>query len=163
MRDYLRCFLAVLICIPVTVFTQSQIPLHLTSNAGALSIAEGFSLQWSLGEPIASSVSNDLALVNIGFQQNHFFNINLGTSSAFIQELEVDVYPNPSSQDLIINFEEDMDFDIKIFSISGTLMIDSIGQIGKNKIDLSKLQSGTYVLKLNSIHQQLYHQIFIKI
>ncbi len=163
MRNLLKWLIGIFVCIPFLSFSQAQIPLQLISTAGDISKSNGVSVDWSLGEPIADLAINDAAFVNQGFQQNHFSNINLGTFSTQIEDLNVEVYPNPTSEYLMINFEQNLFFNIDIFSISGFHILHSHGQTGINRIELSTLDSGTYLLKLSRKNQQLYQQLFIKI
>ena len=74
---------------------------------------------------------------------------NTNTSITEIKSsFEVVVYPNPSSGIINIETKEELT-SISLFSISGKELIKTLNT---NQIDISKLASGVYVLKMNSVN-----------
>ena len=64
-------------------------------------------------------------------------------------DTNIDIYPNPASDFVIIEAGKENE-DITIFSILGNELIREKSKIGKNVIDISQLQLGTYVLKIQN-------------
>ncbi|HBS85318.1 MAG: hypothetical protein A2W91_16050 [Bacteroidetes bacterium GWF2_38_335] len=73
-----------------------------------------------------------------------------------IQFVEVNVYPNPTIDNLNIN--SDPDCDNQVYNLSGQLVLQEKG----NKIDVRGLEKGTYVLKVLKNNQVVATVKFIK-
>ena len=72
------------------------------------------------------------------------------------------VYPNPTSDQLTIEFNNDDVSSLEVLSINGTLMFSSLITSKKETIDVSKLEKGTYFYKLlNDKHDIISTNKFI--
>lgn len=60
----------------------------------------------------------------------------------------VKIYPNPANSYLVIESEQDLNVDLK--NVMGVSILNKNIEIGKNKIDLSDLISGTYILYMKN-------------
>ena len=76
-------------------------------------------------------------------------------NSSIFQDGSLQVFPNPTSSILNINYSSELD--IEIFSVLGSSLMNTTG----NKIDLSGLSTGTYLVKLSD--PQTNNTIFKKI
>lgn len=61
---------------------------------------------------------------------------------------KISIYPNPTSNYLNIKNEDNVPLDISIFDLSGNVLIENNRFLGKS-INLSDLQTGVYLLKMN--------------
>ena len=97
------------------------------------------------GCPIISTVS-------ISFKEEGC-SVNTGNLN---KRREIKIYPNPTNG--IVYIESDQVFRFSIFDIDGSLIIHDTGQHEGN-IDLSFLESGIYILNLDSNGQQVFKRI----
>ena len=76
---------------------------------------------------------------------------------------EIYLYPNPidkNSQLLSLNFDDNQSKSIKIYDLMGRLVFDLI--TNENKIDISSMSSGTYIVKINFNNQTFNSKLIIK-
>lgn len=67
------------------------------------------------------------------------------------------VYPNPSSEELTIDLSEEMTFDLLIQGIDTNSKSEISGYRGGEKIDISDLTKGDYILQI-SFEGKMIHQ-----
>lgn len=81
------------------------------------------------------------------------------TTSSIVDNPALDfvLYPNPASNQVTIDFSQELNFNISIFDISGRMVFSKNYQDSFAKIDVNNLSSGTYILKANSSNQSLIH------
>jgi len=70
----------------------------------------------------------------------------LGIDDAVLSEIKI--YPNPTSSELYFDLKENQLLNIQIMDVLGK-DVKSIKSISENKIDISELATGTYLLKFN--------------
>lgn len=104
-------------------------------------IIESLKIYWPSGE--ISEYSNLIV--------NEFYKItendNIQVLSTEKEELSIDFYPNPTNEYLMIrNFETYYNSDFKIYDINGRIIL--LGNLSSNEIDVSALNCGTYILKI---------------
>ena len=73
-------------------------------------------------------------------------------------EKTLNIYPNPVSKILQIGGVVIENNDVKIFNMLGQEFSDSIIIYSGNKIDLSKLPKGLYILKIKHFVNKVYKQ-----
>ena len=150
MRSLITCL--AFVCPFFYAFSQ-----ELVGSDGNYSSDGNHSLSWSLGENVTSTEVNSPDILTQGFQQVDRSNIGL-------QELlgsDFSVYPVPFDTEITIEFNDPHEvYLISIFSSSGKLAhetADINAQNGILSIDLSFLQSGTYLLRLKTKNDQKTH------
>ena len=76
---------------------------------------------------------------------------NLGISSVLSSD-NVKVYPNPASSEVTISLTSPAEVDIRIFDLSGKLLIYQADTTIRStfSLDISSLKSGIYFLRMNS-------------
>ncbi|MBP9151298.1 MAG: T9SS type A sorting domain-containing protein [Flavobacteriales bacterium] len=93
--------------------------------------------------------------------------------SVGIQENEdvasLSIYPNPTSDNVNINFvsKEDQDVTINVISIDGSLVFakklnTKVGQASRTSVDVSNLSSGIYVVQLMGANSSLTQRIVVQ-
>lgn len=123
---------------PQSINTTSTFP------SNQLSLTEG-SFNWSANTR--------------GFYEYDMCNHLTTSGINYISNDKIVTYPNPC-RDLLFFNSNGKGF-IKVFSISGTLLLNEKITSNKNSINTSKLNVGIYLLELN-IDGKVYHQKFIK-
>ena len=86
----------------------------------------------------------------------------------FDEEIDlVTTYPNPPSADeyyVQIPLEwGDQEYRIRISDMNGKLFASSMGYPGINTVDIKNLDSGVYILEINSPQGRLYTGRFVRI
>lgn len=117
-----------------------------STNSGAVS---NNNLIYSVGEVFVIPVNpNDASSGLIGAISRIEF------TSLSINEIEfnqnVKFYPNPTSNSVFLELENEIIKEIYIFDLSGKLVI-TLKNVN-NQIDLSNLQTGTYFIKTDNIN-----------
>lgn len=85
---------------------------------------------------------------------------SVGWKEAEIQKIGLKVYPNPTKQNCIIEFNENinMDCELTLYNIEGKLVIKKTLNTRVTQLELTELARGTYMLKLehngNTLHSQ---------
>ncbi len=91
-----------------------------------------------------------MANANFGSQLIKTFCVNYDVSGIKETTTElITVYPNPAKDVLFFNSDSQI-LEIEIYSISGQLIIAQQPNLNNGKIDISKLNIGSYVVKLQS-------------
>lgn len=117
-----------------------------STNSGAVS---NNNLIYSVGEVFVIPINpNDASSGLIGAISRIEF------TSLSINEIEfnqnVKFYPNPTSNSVFLELENEIIKEIYIFDLSGKLVI-TLKNVN-NQIDLSNLQTGTYFIKTDNIN-----------
>jgi hypothetical protein len=79
-------------------------------------------------------------------------NCNVGIFEQGLQELEFKILPNPASDLIKITFNSNSNenFEAAIFDVKGIMVLNSIINKSSNQINIDKLDSGIYLLRLIS-------------
>lgn len=106
---------------------------------------------------LPSSMSTDFPLLDIhtrdSINQSSIFTVSSDntTSTTAINTLhKVAIYPNPTSDYLIIESEDLIGEYIQIFDVNGRIMMEFQHQATINKIQLTDLSAGTYFIKIGN-------------
>ena len=86
--------------------------------------------------------------------------VDLNTGYNDLTDNHFAFYPNPTKDKLIISMEQD-GF-VMIYDLNGKVVLEKYLFKGKGEIDVSKFESGNYVIKLNS-EKINYSSKFVKI
>jgi hypothetical protein len=70
---------------------------------------------------------------------------------------EIDIYPNPANDVLYISSNEEDDLEILIYDVKGQMIQKVTFQPGSEKIDISKLENGIYLINI-----QVDDEVFTK-
>jgi len=73
------------------------------------------------------------------------------TSTHELADLVIDIFPNPTLDYLNIVIWDNLDFEVKMFSLKGELLYFGLN---KNLIDLENFNSGIYLLKIRDLKSQ---------
>ncbi len=144
--------LSIMLLIACTCTGQS-IARQVISTAGDYASTADVSISWTIGEPVTETFTSDNYILLQGFQQGDDYIITPpeGNENG-LQDIQFQIYPNPTEDLLIIELKDRPKerFTVKLFSISGKLILTRpIKPYSTlNYINLSSIQSGTYILKI---------------
>ena len=133
-----------LLFFPLFVLGQVTSPSLISSSGDSYSNST-VNMDFSIGEVVIETHQNNEILTQ-GFHQG-VLNIQTGV-------LELDfatkVYPNPTTNIVIVELEKDITGEILIYDINGKLMIsDKLDNERIKQFDFSKFSQGNYLLHIN--------------
>ena len=153
-----------LVLFPLLLNCQEIAIAHIVPAGGFEKIGNGVSLNWSLGQVFDTTIEEEANHLTEGFQQgeyspenemligpnqNNFENISFSGSAP-----EIQVFPNPTSDYLKINFGENKSENIvvNIYDMSGILLFnkkysDSNNQLISINIKML-LKTGNYIIQI---------------
>ena len=146
-------------------FSQ-QITPQVVATAGNYTQNGGYSVSWTLGEPVVQTASNGGTTLTQGFQQPSYNVVSVTPGK--IDGFEVNVYPNPASDFIVVDWtanDKDMLY-ISLYDVAGKKISEQSYSAKQDKvsINLSQLASAQYLLEVkdkdNSITK--VYQIFKK-
>lgn len=127
-------------------FSQ-EIKSYVISSTGASIMGADGALYLSIGEPMNTEISDGEIMISQGFLQ---VSISESTGTVKFLEEEINVYPNPTSSNLIIEMPEMIgDYQYQLFNGLGKDIQVSDLETTRTSIDLNFLSPGTYYLKVN--------------
>ncbi len=74
---------------------------------------------------------------------------------------EISIYPNPAKDYFTINYNNNLNKEISIFSIDGRLLLSETTSSNIHKIDCSNFKSGIYIVKINSDNEQVIRKVIL--
>ena len=115
------------------------------SAGGGSSQNENLELSWTLGQLVIVTGELNENSVTQGFHQTVITITNLNEEE---NEIQLNVFPNPVDEVLIIESPESNDFEYSIYSENGELVISGKLTDARNHISLTQLNRGTYILNV---------------
>ena len=107
-------------------------------------------LEWTLGEPVTSTLNNGNSLLTQGFHQN---NLVISAIDNVDVDIEVTIFPNPTIDILQMKFGNlpDENIIIELFTAEAKLLLTKTSNRNTlSQIDMSKYHNGMYLLKIGS-------------
>jgi hypothetical protein len=144
------------IAIICTLFSCKVFAQNATVSGGGQISGTGGSVSYSIGQVVYSSLSGTTGSIIQGVQQPFEISI-ITTVTDIVIDLKAQVYPNPAANQLLLNIATDQYKNIRF------VLTDVLGRALKSEhvmtqtsyIDLSKLNSGTYLLRILSKNKHL--------
>ena len=136
-------------------FGQILSPSVIVSTGASFSNSTA-STDLTVGEVMVETFSNNTILTQ-GFHQASSIEI---TSGVVNLDIKTKVYPNPTTDFLIIEIEKTVNADILVYDINGKLVIkDKLNNEQQKQLDFSFLGQGNYLLHINIADNQSVYQI----
>ena len=140
MNNYIIIFLLIL---GVAERANAQ---EVVASAGETQKAADIELSWTLGETIIETAESGSSVLTQGFHQSKLVVTALDD---IIANFEVKVYPNPTSDFVIVNLDATKyDTQYALFDFSGKLLRQHPISETETRLDMIRYASGTYILKL---------------
>jgi hypothetical protein len=140
----MKHFLLLFFSFPLLIFGQVTSPSLISSSGDSYS-NNNVNMDFSIGEIVIETHQNNEILTQ-GFHQE-ILKIHTGVSEL---DLVTKVYPNPTSDFVIVELENDNTAEILIYDINGKLMMtDKLDNERIKQFDFSKFSQGNYLLYIN--------------
>lgn len=126
---------------------QTVMPEVLSSSGGSGQSAQA-SLDWTIGEPVTSTVTNGVNTLTQGFQQPTLL---IATAENENNELHNLVfYPNPTSDfiTLKMNWTANAQYNYRVFDLAGKLVNEGKATASQPNISFQGLATGQYTISL---------------
>ena len=151
----MKRFIAVvaLLCAGQFVFGQTIEP-DVYATSGSVYSGSNAQLSWTMGETMIASFNTGSVQLTEGFQQPNLVITALDNPV----DLQVEVFPNPTMEDLFIQFppESGTDFRLELINVSGQVLLNELvieGEI-RHELDMENISQGTYFLRVISENNQ---------
>jgi len=125
---------------------SQEIRSYVISSTGAAIMGDAGALYLSIGEPMSTEISDGDIMISQGFLQ---VSISESTDNKNILQEIINVFPNPTSSNLILELPEMKgDYEFQIFNKLGAHV--QVGQINSRRttVDMNSFNAGTYFLRV---------------
>lgn len=139
--------------ISFSIFSQNQEVL--TTQGGYTEFDNGESMSWTLGEIAIETISNDELTLTQGFQQSTLSYTVISTSVNSALQIELSVFPNPTSEVLNLKSEIAPDMKYQLFDKSGKMVLFNDIENTTETINMAELKASTYILRVIQNQEQL--------
>ena len=151
----MKKLLFILIALPMIGFGQVASPSVISSSGDSYSNG-GIMMDYTLGEIVVETYTNSNIILTQGFHQG-VLNV---TTSVENFDIKTKIYPNPTTNFLIIELEENVNAELLVYDINGKIVIkDKLNDEQKKQLDFSFLNQGNYLLHINIADKQSVYQI----
>ena len=158
----MRKQLLLLLCLPFFSFGQITSPSVISSSGNSYNNG-GINMDYTLGEivvetfqPTVTPLPLTYTILTQGFHQG----ILKVTTSVENIDIKTKVYPNPTTNFIIIELEKNVNADILVYDINGKLVLkDKLNDENQKQFDFSFLKQGNYFLHINIADKQSVYQI----
>lgn len=143
-------------CYTNSFFAQTLSP-EVISSAGTNFTNGSNSLDWTLGEPVTSTLSNSNVLTQ-GFQQENVTITSLDESEMLAS---ISIFPNPAVNIINVQFAKaEEKCTIELYSVEGKLVYTrSLFSETLSTIDMTDYSTGSYILKIKGNSTKSYQII----
>lgn len=132
----------------VTTSHAQTLAPTLVGSAGGSSQSPIGSLEWSVGEPVASTLTANNTTLSQGFHQVYIFITSATDESAGIPTLQVKVFPNPTTQYIYVEAAENIS--ARLYNLVGKEAISTTQPEYEQELQVSHLPAGIYLLEIQS-------------
>jgi hypothetical protein len=153
----MKKLLLILLCLPILGFGQAPIltPSVVSSSGGSYSNGN-IIMDYTLGEIVVETHTNSTTILTQGFHQGI---LKVNTSVENI-DIKTKVYPNPTTNFLIVELEKNVNADIMVYDINGKIVIkDRLNNEQQKQLDFGFLKQGNYLLHINIADKKSVYQI----
>ena len=143
----------------IIVFSVSMLSLsaqqtspEIISTSGNYDSNANNSISWTIGELVIDTKDNLTNILTQGFHQDNY---TITDFEDFDLNYQISVYPNPTTNHVFIQMNNDEYFQIYLFDLNGKLLLHSNHENGRAEIDLYSFAESTYLLKLYNSENKL--------
>jgi len=136
-------------------FGQVATPSVVSSSGDSYSNG-GVIMDYTLGEIVVETHINSTTILTQGFHQGI---LKVSTNVENI-DIKTKIYPNPTTNFIIIELEKNVNADILVYDINGKIVIkDRLNNEQQKQLDFSFLNQGNYLLHINIADKKSVYQI----
>ena len=144
----MKKMLAIAILFCASYAFGQQLSPEVISSAGDYQEAGGYSISWTLGEPVTETFTGVDNILTQGFQQTNLVVISVSETPS----LDWSVFPNPTADILNIQFPAptSKNLTISLFDVNGRLVSQEVLTAGtsSHKIDFSGFAAARYQISI---------------
>lgn len=129
----------------ITIIFISSNAQDLISTAGDFFKKPSGSISFTIGEPIIETVGDDNHILTQGFQQAER---PVMTDISNLDDVEITVFPNPTSDIIKIEISEQRDLKYCLFDLSGASLQEGELSMVNTTLSLTKYLPSVYILKI---------------
>lgn len=134
-----------LIVIGCSMLTFSALSQEVISSQGDSYSNANASIDFTIGETVIATVSDGNYDLTQGFHQTHWYFAGV---EDLAPQLTVQVYPNPMSNDLIIEGKTEAGTAYRLFNANGKIVLEGLLENEQTQISVQQLAPGPYTLQL---------------
>jgi len=138
----------IVVALLITTYTMGQIvSTELISSSGDVFCNSNYQLDWSIGECITETFNSESFIFAQGFHQGDY----IVTEIENLSNIEAIVYPNPTSDLIILRFTKNTEFEKSNYTITDLTGKDLVTykiQSELEQIDFSNYANGFYLLTI---------------
>ena len=113
-------------------------------------------MDYTLGEIVVETHTNSTTVLTQGFHQG-VLKVSTNVENT---EINLKVYPNPTTNFIIIELEKNVNAELLVYDINGKIVIkDKLNEEQKKQLDFSFLNQGNYLLHINIADKKSVYQI----
>lgn len=147
-----KSFYGLIVLIATSMYAKGQTP-EAVASAGGSGASNQASVDWTLGEVITETLSYENGFVTQGLHQHAAIEI---TTDIAMVGLEVNVYPNPTSEGISIDTENLPSVNMYLLDMRGHILWEKQKPSPIELLDLSGYASGNYLLQVvNPANKQI--------
>ena len=151
----MKKLLLILLCLPIIGLGQVTSPSVVSSSGDSYNNG-GVNMDYTLGEIVVETHTNSTTVLTQGFHQG-VLKVSTNVENT---EINLKVYPNPTSQFLIIELVENVKADLLVYDMNGKLVIkDKLDDEQLKQLDFGFLNQGNYFLHINIADKKSVYQI----
>jgi UDP-N-acetylglucosamine:LPS N-acetylglucosamine transferase len=136
----------------IQFINAQSISPQVVATAGNYASNGGYSVSWTLGEPVIATATNGSTTLTQGFQQPTY-NV-LAITNGKIEGFEVNVYPNPATDFVVVDWKTDDQnmLYISLYDVTGKMISTQTYSASQDKVsvNMSQLASAQYLLEIRN-------------
>ena len=130
------------------LFTGNLQAQKVISANGGTATAAGTEVSWTIGEPVIATVSDGTTTLTQGFHQSKL--MVTAVNDIQITGVEIKVYPNPTSDFVIIHFNKLIDhLTYWLFDFNGKIIEQKNISGNDIKVNMTNCAEGSYLLRIS--------------
>jgi hypothetical protein len=141
---------ALSVCIPTITFAQNT-DQNVTGTAGGFDTTASYSVSWTIGEPVTSTVSSGEYTLTQGFQQSTWEIVGIEENTTQ-SSLDINLYPNPATDHVYIQVNSEKDTNVfrwKLTTLNGKIVKNGTGRSSKTRLSLTNLHKSVYIITVS--------------
>jgi hypothetical protein len=158
---YLRAFLFVWVSGCCQFADAQTLPRSVISSSGDQFFSAAGSLEWTLGEIMTETYSQEDGFLTQGFQQPY----RIIVTSLSDQESGILIYPNPVFDFVYVKTDPDHEWQVELFDLHGKRLVTPIErEDSRTQVDLRGLGNAIYLLGISNTTTgtKTYHKVIKK-
>lgn len=145
-QSFMKYLLFIIAILGISVSIKAQ---QVVSVAGQSTIIGGYTVDWTIGEPVTKTISSQNNVLTQGFHQTLL--VITSSTQPIFSDNGFTIFPNPVNTKLNIHVSGEIaeTLSYRIYGINGRLVGEGFIVGNKQEIDFQHYNSGNYVLQIS--------------